>query len=219
MDTIKNKSILIISDLHLGCKDGADNFGDYKENWLINKIKELNPSVIIIVGDLFELWQTTYYKIFTKYYKLLNVLFKPSTVYIKGNHDWNISKSRDFRLYWAGKIVKKYEINIDGKKAIFLHGHQFDKVNCNPDTYWILKPIVWIYGWIERLFLKNKKTPASLEYTGNYNEYRIGAMKLREKGYDLVIMGHTHFVENLEYYINTGSLTGSNFDTIFYKNE
>jgi len=130
----KSSNVLILSDLHLGLdrKEIKSNFIE-----LVKMIKYINeymkPDLIILLGDILELWQAKVYKVLETAYAFFRELFllnKP-VIYISGNHDRIISS---FQLkgvegqkpfYLVSNYLLIYK---NGKKILALHGHQFDRI-------------------------------------------------------------------------------------------
>ena len=115
--------ILVISDIHLGtygCQSKA----------LLNYLKSVDPKIIILNGDIIDIWQfnkryfpKSHMKII-KYF--LNLIQDGKTIYyLTGNHDEMLRKFNGFELK-NFKILNKKVINLDGHQAWFFHGDVFD---------------------------------------------------------------------------------------------
>jgi len=125
MKTQKKRKLdyVVISDVHLG------TYG-CRAKELLNYLKTIQPKVLILNGDIIDIWQ------FNKRYfpkshmnvikHLTSLLSKGTTIYyITGNHDEMLRKFKGFRL-GNFKILNKLVLNIDGKKAWIFHGDVFD---------------------------------------------------------------------------------------------
>lgn len=119
----KSIEVVVISDVHLG------TYGCHAKE-LLYYLKSINPSVVILNGDIIDIWQ------FSKRYwpkshmKVLKYLMGwisegKEIYYITGNHDEMFRKFVDFNL-GAFSIKNKVVLELDGKKAWFFHGDVFD---------------------------------------------------------------------------------------------
>lgn len=115
--------ILVISDIHLGtygCQSKA----------LLNYLKSVDPKIIILNGDIIDIWQfnkryfpKSHMKII-KYF--LNLIQDGKIIYyLTGNHDEMLRKFNGFELK-NFKILNKKVINLNGHQAWFFHGDVFD---------------------------------------------------------------------------------------------
>lgn len=179
--------ILVFSDLHLGSKQST--FSIEK----LNKLVALyNPIQIICIGDTTDLYISEKYK---KFYSE----FPTNTLFLQGNHD-NI-------------FPQQYcELTLYNKKIILFHGHQFAK---NP---FFEKYTVKINEFFLRLLGINfqqlgrdifgKQYPEGKFLPSLYAERTRLLTTYKEKNYDIVISGHTHYPEISEQekfkYINVG---------------
>lgn len=115
--------IAVISDVHLG------TFG-CRATELNNYLKTIDPEILILNGDIIDIWQFNkryFPKPHLKVIKQLMSFITSGTkvYYITGNHDETLRKFKGFRL-GSFEIVNKVVLNIDGKKAWFFHGDVFD---------------------------------------------------------------------------------------------
>jgi len=109
---------VFISDIHLGDGSKADDFHRDKElisflQWTDNRAGE-----IVIVGDLYELWQADLEDIFWAHPEVINALAKRNNkiTYLYGNHDYLPFSKLTPEVYENGNITA-------------MHGHQFDEHN------------------------------------------------------------------------------------------
>ena len=125
MKTQKKRTLdyVVISDVHLG------TYG-CKAKELLNYLKTIQPKVLILNGDIIDIWQ------FSKHYfpkshmsviKHITALLTKGTevYYITGNHDEMLRKFKGFKL-GKFKILNKLVLDIDDKKAWVFHGDVFD---------------------------------------------------------------------------------------------
>ncbi len=116
--------ILVISDVHLG------TYGCHAKE-LLHYLKSIKPDVVVLNGDIIDIWQ------FSKSYwpdshmKVLKQLIKwiskgVKTYYITGNHDEMLRRFAGVKM-GSLQIVNKLVLDLsDGKKAWFFHGDVFD---------------------------------------------------------------------------------------------
>ncbi|MDY0779176.1 UDP-2,3-diacylglucosamine diphosphatase [Tenacibaculum sp. IB213877] len=115
--------IVVISDVHLG------TFG-CRAFELHNYLKTINPKILILNGDIIDIWQFNkryFPKAHMKVIKQLMSFITSGTkvYYITGNHDEMLRRFKGFRL-GSFEIVNKLVLDIDGKKGWFFHGDVFD---------------------------------------------------------------------------------------------
>lgn len=121
--TKRNLELVVISDIHLG------TYGCHAKE-LLKYLKSINPNIIILNGDIIDVWQ------FNKRYwpkshmkvikQIINWISKGKKVYyITGNHDEMLRKFVDFEL-GSFSIKNKVVLELDDKNAWFFHGDVFD---------------------------------------------------------------------------------------------
>lgn len=211
-----------VSDLHLGDGSGADDFRYTDEFLKFLDFASSNCEELIIVGDLFELWQSDLDRIFFQHHNVIKKLFafakEKRLIYLIGNHD-----HIPFVKYINSNIMLEY---YDEKIGLYAeHGNQYDTFNRYKDPRLAIKNqwgrmISYVCGLAERMIhpdfdewsakilektkdefkkvatlLKNKIPPSSAEYIkrgGDFSEYEKAAIALIEKGNKIVVFGHTH---------------------------
>ncbi|HHH52674.1 MAG TPA: UDP-2,3-diacylglucosamine diphosphatase [Bacteroidetes bacterium] len=207
MKTGKNKrelEIVVISDVHLG------TFG-CKANELLAYLKSVSPKILILNGDIIDIWN------FKKYYfprshlkiiKYITTLLMNGTqvYYITGNHDEMLRKFKNFELGKL-KIINKLELDINGSKTWFFHGDVFDVTMKHSkwlaklggrgyDLLIIINRIVnWfssILGYGKLSFSKKikKSVKGIVSFINDFEQTiaEIAAMK----NFDIVVCGHIH---------------------------
>jgi len=196
---------IFISDIHLGDGSKSDDFHRDKElisflEWTDNRASE-----IIIVGDLYELWQAHLDKIFWAHDDVVNELSKRSRkiTYLFGNHDY---------LPFAKLTPEKYQSG----NITAMHGHQFDKWNKFknplrsikwPVGYWVTLSVAemgrWIHPdvdvWLKKMRPKfgNFKVDAALLQNKVRNIKDMENLKLNNLN-QISIFGHNHQAEVCE---------------------
>lgn len=196
--------ICVISDIHLGtygCR--AKSLNKY--------LKSIDPKILILNGDIIDMWQ------FSKHYwpeshmKVLQRITKmmsegTQVYYLTGNHDEMLRKFTDFKM---GKfeLLNKLVLTIDGKQAWFFHGDVFDitmkgskwLAKLGSAGYDFLILINHVGNWISKLVGRgpislSKKIKNSVKSAIKFiDDFEQTAIDIAiEKKYDYVICGHIH---------------------------
>jgi len=222
---------LFISDVHLQDSNGPKTQAVME--FLCKKAKDFDH--IYILGDLFDVWPgTTDYLIstFEPVFEVFKFLISQGChlYYVEGNHDFRLGK------YFTEQLgIKVYSDSLEtqwnNQKIFMAHG---DLGNPKEKGYrilrWLLRhdllhllikpiPKKWIF------LIGQKTSQASRGYQKQSDAkintiretYRDTAKKLFQKGYDVVLMGHTHIpddysvtIENRKCrYLNTGDWIGN----------
>ncbi|MDC3209400.1 UDP-2,3-diacylglucosamine diphosphatase [Chitinophagales bacterium] len=116
--------ILVLSDLHLGtnqCRAGR----------LYKYLKSVNPKMLILNGDIIDIWLLDFKKWPKKHTKVLAYLFNLMTAnvpiyYLPGNHD-DYLKQFDGLSFNNFKIQNELTLDLNGRKTWFMHGDKHDK--------------------------------------------------------------------------------------------
>lgn len=199
--------VLILSDIHLG------TYGCHAKE-LVSYLKTIKPKLIILNGDIIDIWQFSK-KYFPKSHlkvikQLIHFASKGIPVhYITGNHDEMLRRFVGFKLGNLS-IENKLILELDGKKAWVFHGDVFDVTMQH--AKWLTK--LGAIGY-DILILLNRFTNFILEKTGRekislskkiknsvkkavkfINDFeQICADIAITKKYDYVICGHIHHPE------------------------
>lgn len=221
MSTNKPKrevDIAVISDVHLG------TYG-CRAKELLHYLKSIKPRVLILNGDIIDVWQ------FSKSYwpqshmKVVRKIMKFVTegvpvYYLTGNHDEMLRKFADFSI-GSFSIQNKLVLNLDGKKAWIFHGDVFDVTMQHSkwlaklgaigyDTLILLNSLV---NWGLQLLGKDKmsfskRIKAKFKNAVKFiNDFENTAADLAiDKGYSYVICGHIHQPENREIKTENGKV-------------
>lgn len=230
--------IAVISDVHLG------TFG-CRATELHNYLKTINPKILILNGDIIDIWQ------FNKRYfpkphmkvikQLMNFITSGTKVYyITGNHDEMLRRFKGFRL-GSFEIVNKVVLDIDGKKGWFFHGDVFDVTMQH--SKWLAKLggmgydflilINTVVNWIShklgygRLSFSKKiknSVKSAIKFINNFET--TAADIAIDEGYDYVVCGHIHQPEirtietekGSTTYLNSGDWI-ENLTALEYKNK
>lgn len=123
MSKARAVDVVVISDVHLG------TYGCQAKE-LLRYLKSIDPEVIVLNGDIIDIWQ------FNKRYwpkshmKVIKYILKwivtgKEIHYITGNHDEILRKFKGFEM-GNFKISNKVILKLDTDEAWFFHGDVFD---------------------------------------------------------------------------------------------
>jgi UDP-2,3-diacylglucosamine pyrophosphatase LpxH len=228
---------VVISDIHLG------TYG-CKATELLNYLKTIEPKVLILNGDIIDIWQFNkryFPKAHMNVIKQITSLLSHGTDvhYITGNHDEMLRKFKGFQL-GNFKILNKLILTIDDKKAWIFHGDVFDVTmkhskwlaKLGGKSYDMLIILNTFINWISKLFgygklslskkIKNS-VKSAVKFINNFEE-TASDIAIDNK-YDYVICGHIHQPEIREIsnlkgsttYLNSGDWI-ENLTALEYKN-
>jgi UDP-2,3-diacylglucosamine pyrophosphatase LpxH len=197
--------IVVISDVHLG------TYGCHAKE-LLHYLKSIHPKQLILNGDIIDIWNFSKSYFPKSHMNVLRRIMKMANngvevIYITGNHDDMLRKYSDL-TFGNLKLVDKYIVEIDNKKAWVFHGDIFDSTT-NGSAKFIAK--LGGKGY-DLLILLNRMVNWCLERTGRekmsfskkvkdsvkkavsfINNFETTAAELAiENSYDYVICGHIH---------------------------
>ncbi|MDO6812189.1 UDP-2,3-diacylglucosamine diphosphatase [Tenacibaculum soleae] len=211
--------IAVISDVHLG------TYG-CRASELHNYLKTINPKILILNGDIIDIWQFKKRYFPKPHMKIIKQLMSYITsgtkvYYITGNHDEMLRKFKGFRL-GSFEIVNKLILDIDGKKGWFFHGDVFDVTmqhskwlaklgSIGYDTLIMINTAVnWTsnkLGYGRLSFSKKIKNSvkSAVKFINNFE--KIVSEIAISKNYDYVVCGHIHQPEIKQIEIEKGRTT------------
>lgn len=196
--------IVVISDIHLG------TYGCHAKE-LSNYLKSIKPNILILNGDIIDMWQFKKSYFPSEHIKVINRLLKMSVsgtkvYYLTGNHDDMLRRFSPIsfdNFHLRDDLV----LQQDGKKFWFFHGDVFDAsvvqarwlakiggksydtlVRFNKSVNWFMKFI----GKQPIAFSKivKMKVKEAVKFIGDFEQK---AVEMAEKqGYDYVVCGHIH---------------------------
>lgn len=196
--------IAVISDVHLG------TYGCHAKE-LLKYLKSIKPKMLILNGDIIDIWQfskrywpETHMKVVRKLMKF--VVEGVPVYYLTGNHDELLRKFADMHM-GAFHLQNKLVLELDGKKAWFFHGDIFDVTMQH--SKWLAKlgavgydSLILINGfvnWWLKLFGRekmsfSKKVKAQFKDAVKFiNSFETTAAELAaQNGYEYVVCGHIH---------------------------
>ncbi|SDX67527.1 UDP-2,3-diacylglucosamine pyrophosphatase LpxH [Lutibacter oricola] len=210
--------VVVISDIHLG------TYGCHAKE-LLKYLKSINPQIVILNGDIIDIWQ------FSKRYwpkshmKVIKYLIGwvsqgKKVYYITGNHDEMLRKFVGFEL--GSLLIKnKVVLELDEKKAWFFHGDVFDVTMQHSkwlaklgavgyDTLILINKAVNYFSSLigkEKISLSKKikdSVKTAVKFINNFEET---AIKIAiDNKYDYVVCGHIHQPALKEIETNNGSV-------------
>lgn len=214
----KKIKVAVISDVHLGTY-GCD------AKALYHYLKSIEPEILILNGDIIDIWQfsknywpDSHMKVVQRIFKMMSRGTK--VYYLTGNHDEMLRKFTDFKM---GKleVLNKLVLELDGKKAWIFHGDVFDITMKNSkwlaklgavgyDTLIMLNSVV---NWFSQKMGRGKLSFSKKIKNGIKNaikfidDFEQTAIDIGiEKGYDYVICGHIHQPANRLVQTEKGSI-------------
>lgn len=196
--------LVVISDIHLG------TYGCHAKE-LLSYLKSINPTIVILNGDIIDVWQ------FSKRYwpkshmKIVKYIFGwisegKEIYYITGNHDEMMRKFVDFEI-GSFSIKNKVVLELNGKKAWFFHGDVFDVTMQH--SKWLAKlgaigydTLILInrgVNFISKIFGKDKislskkikdSVKSAVKFINNFEETATNIAI--DNKFDYVVCGHIH---------------------------
>lgn len=203
--TKRNLSAVVISDTHLG------TYGCHAKE-LLQYLKSINPKILILNGDIIDIWNFKKNYFPNKHKKVLREILKMSeegtqVYYLTGNHDELFRRYSGMRL---GNICidDKLVIDLNGNKTWIFHGDIFDastkgtarilaKLGGKGYDLLILlnrsiNNILHFFGKERISFSKRVKASVKKAVKWISNFEQIAAELAIEQNYDTVICGHIH---------------------------
>lgn len=212
--------VLVLSDIHLG------TYGCHAKE-LLHYLKGINPKIIVLNGDIIDIWQ------FSKRYwpkshmkvvqHLMHWVSKgKKTYYITGNHDEMLRKFSGLKM-GSFSIVNKLVLELkNGEKAWIFHGDVFDITMQH--SKWLAKlgaigydSLILINRFVnfisEKVFRKGKlslskkiknSVKSAVKFVNNFEQTSadIGI----SNQYNYVVCGHIHQPEMREITNQEGSI-------------
>ncbi len=212
----------LISDIHVRSQD--DERYDLLLKFLSKK-ETLEADVIVFLGDIFDQLigpHIEYLSEYSEFFVELRTMLKTKKVWwFEGNHDFHFEKfirrhvSKDYQESFE-YIKKEKTFILDSKKIYMSHGDELDVENTSYMKYRKFIRGSFSKFIIERVLsfeslckLKEKFSKKSKEMQEGFNreesqgKYLRYVDKLKEE-FDLIFLGHSHILEELDYYKNVG---------------
>lgn len=193
---------LIISDIHLG--------SPVCDRAKVLEVLSLDFETLIINGDLFDSY--SFHRFNKKDWAVLSRLRKLTkihkVIFIKGNHDSN----GEFLSAITGmEFVNNYSFVLNSRIFYLEHGDKYDHwIKHRPIITWIF---TGLYFWLQMIDASHNLSRMIKRLSKSWIDAKnIVASKFIAKHgmkYDVILAGHTHFPEVVEYfggyYVNSGS--------------
>jgi UDP-2,3-diacylglucosamine pyrophosphatase LpxH len=197
---------LVISDVHLGSPV-------CKAKMVSKVLKNEKYNHLIINGDLLDNKYIGRYK--KSHLNVLSMIRKISKkkklTLIKGNHD---QKSMFIARILGLEYVENYVMNVNGKKFLFQHFHQFDPfifkyplITTIAENFYYFIQKIDTSKRIARFLKRNSKSFLNMRY--NIRNKALNFIK--DKDYNAIFGGHIHYAETYicsetgKGYYNSGS--------------
>jgi len=196
--------VLVLSDIHLG------TYGCQAKE-LLKYLKSIKPEIVILNGDIVDIWQFSKRYWPNSHMKVLKHFFTwmskgVPVYYITGNHDELLRKFEGFEM-GTFSIQNKLVLELDNKKVWFFHGDVFDVTMQHSkwlaklgaigyDTLIILNQVI---NSIRNVFGKGKislskqvknRVKNAVKFINNFEQ--IASEIACENKYDYVVCGHIH---------------------------
>lgn len=212
---------LILSDLHLGSPLFTS------EHMINNLLSSSRYSSILLLGDIFDIWENNLEDILKKYHHIIRTINiisnEKEVVYIVGNHDPTPIDIKS--ILKDVKVLNNYKFD----DCIAIHGHQYDSLI---NKYSSIANYLFYFQWIfERLGLDFQTIFRELYHSIKakmkkkyYNNLILDIEQTAVESYSSykhVLMGHTHvpkIVEGKTSYINSGDWT-HNYTYVEYNHD
>lgn len=196
--------IVVISDVHLG------TYGCHATE-LLEYLKSIKPDLLVLNGDIFDIWQFNKRYFPTSHLQVINRVIKMAATgtkvyYITGNHDEKLREFSDLQLSNI-HVLDQLELIVNKQKYWFFHGDVFD-ISIN-HTKLVAKlggfgydSLIcfnrYVNAWrsyfnLEKIsFSKRVKSriKEAVKFIQNFEELSIDAAI--KKGVDYVVCGHIH---------------------------
>lgn len=212
--------IAVISDIHLGTHG-------CHANELLNYLKSIKPDMLILNGDIVDMWQFKKSYFPKEHSKVLNRILKMSIsgtkiYYITGNHDDTLRKFSNLSI-GDFHLRDSLSLLIGGKRHWFFHGDVFDTsvirlrwlAKLGGKSYDLLVRLNKTVNYIRQLCGLEKvafskiikmRVKEAVKFINDFENQAIEAG--RSKGYDVVVCGHVHTpqqrTEGSVLYLNSG---------------
>jgi UDP-2,3-diacylglucosamine pyrophosphatase LpxH len=204
MNHKRDVELVVVSDVHLGT-------AGCHANELLQYLRSIRPKMIILNGDIIDVWQFRK-KFFPKsHLKVIKHLIglasdKTKVFYITGNHDELFRKFSGMKIGKL-KIVNDLRLTLNGEKVWFFHGDIFDVVMQNSKWLAVLGAIgydtlIWMNTLLNRFYRIiglepvsfSKKVKHSVKRAVKYiNSFEESATLIAaKKGFSAIVCGHIH---------------------------
>lgn len=176
--------MILVSDLHMGAGDDADDFSPGAEEAYLRLLSEYKPERHVGVGDMLEGQQAKNSEIRRAHRAVFDAwrALPKKMTRIPGNHD-------------GSPLPDRLVFQFGGIRVLVIHGHQFDEYNKSGNG--LGRYVAQVVGFLERRVHKDVDRWLDKLYAvvkKRVAEYDAGMAALaKESGCSIVVYGHTHF--------------------------
>lgn len=146
----EGEEAIVVSDVHLGLKYRGRFLAKFREfEGFLERLAARRPALLVLLGDIFELWSAKVSDVLAAAYAPLRALAKlDSTVlYVVGNHDRIAAYLSRRGLFRARNLIVAPEyavVECGGKRGLLFHGHQLDWKFVKLKWLWRVEPYVYL---------------------------------------------------------------------------
>lgn len=146
----EGEEAVIVSDIHFGLKHKGGFLTKFKEfEAFLRYLASKPPSLLILLGDIFELWSAKARDVFATAYAPLRQLAKLDckTVYVVGNHDHVVAHLERRSFFENDNLLISPEyvvLESSGLKGLLFHGHQLDWKFAKLKWLWRVEPYIYL---------------------------------------------------------------------------
>jgi predicted phosphodiesterase len=216
--------LAVCSDFHLGRKDRTDRFEHDIQHFhaYLDHLEE-SADEVILLGDIIDTHHGRIPLAFFREVRIISGLYSGLVDRLLGGNMKVVAGNHDSCLSELPGIEDEALFQVDGRRILMIHGHQFDRLIRTSPTLCAIGN--YLGGAAERHGLKGAL--ALLDWiddaaNGGVNVdrnilYREKAIELaRQRGVDTIVLGHTHQQDRQEArgvtYLNVGANLGGRFE-------
>jgi len=180
---IKVRKAILISDLHLGVRNNADDFDSHDSLFISSILPYLDKGYSLLLGgDICDLWENPdRSQIKAEYPAIFQVLNK-AICQIPGNHDPDPPAAN------MGFVLQLYS----GREVLWTHGHVGDFFNYQAS--WLGKFFVrYVWKNLQMTGIFKDPTTATVRNPKKHEKTRLAFLDWAQTRQKEVIFGHTHF--------------------------
>lgn len=201
----RSVDVVVLSDVHLG------TYG-CRAKELLNYLKSISPSILILNGDIIDAWQLTRHYFPATHIavvrEIMTQMSKGTRVfYITGNHDEVLRRYSDIEV-GNFTLTDKLVLEIDNKMTWIFHGDVFDNTTKGSAKFLaklgssgyaalillnsMINHLLHMMGR-ERVSFSKRVMESVNKAVKQINDFETTAAEIAiEKKYDYVICGHIH---------------------------
>lgn len=146
----RGEEAIVISDVHFGLKHRGRFLTRFEElERFFKQLAERPPSLLVLLGDIFELWSARVSEVLSTAIAPLKRLAELNTLiaYVAGNHDRVIAHLSRKGFFASENVLIAPELVVlecGGKRGLLLHGHQLDWRFTRLKGLWRAEPYIYV---------------------------------------------------------------------------